>query len=390
MSNSHPIDLIILCGGKGSRLKKLNNKHPKALTKYKNIHFLQLIINYYSRYNIRKIFLLCGYKSRYIFKHYNKKVHNFISIECIKDKKLMGTGGALFKIKKKIKNDFVIVNGDTICEPDLGRLISLTKQKNKKLGIFLKKGNYSSYKLNNLDLSKANEVKLSCFITKKINCGVYFFKKNFLKKLNNLPTSLENDYVLNLIKSNHVCGLDYRGLLYDIGTIKDYVKSKKILIKYFFRPAVFLDRDNTIIFDKGYTYKIKDLKFKPNFIKVIKKFIKLNYYIFLVTNQGGIAKKKFGLEDFKKFQLFLKKKLLNKNIFLDDVQYCPHHPDGSLLKFKKKCFCRKTNNLMFVWIKKKFIFNIKNSIMVGNSFIDKKFAVNSNLKFFSEKIFFKN
>ena len=97
------IDLVILAGGKGSRIKNFLHNKPKPMLKFNNIYFLQYIINNFSKYHFKKIYILTGYKSDIIFKNFHNKTFNFTKIICLKEKKLMGTGGALLNLKK-IKN----------------------------------------------------------------------------------------------------------------------------------------------------------------------------------------------------------------------------------------------------------------------------------------------
>ena len=74
------LDLVILCGGKGSRLKSLTKNIPKPLLKLDRIEFLNYIINFYQKYNFRKIYLLAGYKGNIIKKKFNKKLFNLIEV----------------------------------------------------------------------------------------------------------------------------------------------------------------------------------------------------------------------------------------------------------------------------------------------------------------------
>ena len=59
--NLKKIDLVILAGGKGTRIKKLTGKYPKPMVKFNNKHFMQYILNNVSKYNFRRIIILCGY-----------------------------------------------------------------------------------------------------------------------------------------------------------------------------------------------------------------------------------------------------------------------------------------------------------------------------------------
>ena len=70
------LDLVILAGGKGSRLKEITKNTPKPLIKINGIPFLQYLINHYSKYNFRNIYILAGYKGYKIKKQFHKKKAN--------------------------------------------------------------------------------------------------------------------------------------------------------------------------------------------------------------------------------------------------------------------------------------------------------------------------
>ena len=97
------IDLVILAGGKGKRISKLTKNKPKPLIKFNNKHFISYIINYYSKYPFQNIHILAGYKGKQIFNKFHKKLSNGIEINCIVEKKELGTGGSLSQLKKKKK-----------------------------------------------------------------------------------------------------------------------------------------------------------------------------------------------------------------------------------------------------------------------------------------------
>ena len=124
------LDLVILAGGKGTRIKKYLNKKPKPMVRLNKIYFLQYLINIFSKYPLNKIFILVGYKSDIIFKNFHNKTFNFTKVICIKEKKLMGTGGALLSLKKKKIKDFILTNGDTIFDINLTELLKSFNKKN--------------------------------------------------------------------------------------------------------------------------------------------------------------------------------------------------------------------------------------------------------------------
>ncbi|MDC6475604.1 NDP-sugar synthase, partial [bacterium] len=116
------IDLVILAGGKGNRIKELLGKYPKPMLKFNNKHFIQYVLNCNSKYNFKRIIILCGFRNKIFFEKLNKKLKNLTKIICIKENKLLGTGGALSNLKKLNVKDFVLVNGDTIFNIDLNSL----------------------------------------------------------------------------------------------------------------------------------------------------------------------------------------------------------------------------------------------------------------------------
>jgi len=375
------IDLVILAGGKGTRIKQYLKNKPKPMLKFNNIFFLRYLINNYTKYPFKKIYILTGFKSKIIFKNFHNKIYNFTKIQCIKEKKLLGTGGALFNLKKGKINDFILANGDSIFDINLIDFIKSCKKGNiGSIALANSKKNINSSKLNNLGLKK-NKI----IYTKKnkfMNGGVYFFKRKLLNLISNKICSLENDILPKLIKKGEISGKIYNDFFLDIGTPKYLKNTSYILNKIYRRPAVFLDRDGVINHDYGYVHKLKDFTFKKGVIAGLKFLIKKNYYIFVVTNQAGIAKNIFKEKDFINLHDNLKKKLSLKNIFFDDVQYSPYHPEGKIKKFRKKSPMRKPGNQMIKNIMSEWLINKKNSFMIGDKLSDKKCAKKSKLNFY--------
>ena len=382
------IDLVILAGGLGSRIKQFLANKPKPMMIFNNIYFLQYLINIFSKHSIfRKIFILTGYKNKIIFNNFHKKMFNLKMIECLKEKKLMGTGGALLALKKKKINDFVLTNGDTLFDINLKKL--LKKYKKGKLGCIAltsNKKNINNFKLNKLSIK--NNIISYQKSGKLMNGGIYFFKKKIINFIPKKKFSLEDELLPKLINKRLLNAETFNNFFIDIGTPKYLKNSKKRIKDYFYRPAIFLDRDGVINYDYGYVHKKKDLKFKKGVIKGLQYLVKKNYYIFLITNQAGIAKGIFKEKDFINFQLFMNKKLSKHNISIDDVQYCPYHPEGKILKYRKRTNLRKPGNQMIKNIFKKYLIDKKKSFMIGDQISDKICAKNSNLKFyFAERNF---
>ena len=100
-------DIVILVGGRGSRISKLTTKTPKPLIKIGSKSFLDQLISKLIKYNFKKIYLLCSYKSEIFFKKFHKKkIHNS-QIICINEGQQKDTGGALYKLRNIINSILV-------------------------------------------------------------------------------------------------------------------------------------------------------------------------------------------------------------------------------------------------------------------------------------------
>ena len=75
------IDLVILAGGKGTRIKEFLGNKPKPMIKLNNIYFLQYLLNSLSKFSFNKIYILTGYKHRIIFKNFNNKIFNLTKVK---------------------------------------------------------------------------------------------------------------------------------------------------------------------------------------------------------------------------------------------------------------------------------------------------------------------
>ena len=123
------MELVILCGGFGNRLGKITKKTPKPLINFYGKSFLEHLINFYKKYELEKIYLITSYKSDLFFKKFHKKKFNNIECICIKENRPKGTGGALYDIKKYIKKNFILINGDSFLNYDLNKFTKIKCQK---------------------------------------------------------------------------------------------------------------------------------------------------------------------------------------------------------------------------------------------------------------------
>src|SRR2546427_727345 len=101
------------------------------------------------------------------------------------------------------------------------------------------------------------------------------------------------------------------------------------------RPAVFFDRDGTLVVDTGYVHKPEDLVLVPGAVAAVKRVNDLGYYAFLVTNQSGVARGYYTESDVQSFHAHLQRQLLASGARLDDIRYCPYLPDAPVTAYAR-------------------------------------------------------
>jgi len=225
-------DVLILCGGLGKRLKKINKGRPKPMMPLGERPLLDIIIGYFSGFGFRRFILATGYRAGFIKKYYRDKPRGKISIAFSDEKKPLDTGGAVKNAKRLIKSrHFFVINGDSFCKFNPGKFLVFHKKNRSFISILLKNVSigkeYGAIGLeNNGRISRFNEKSASarkCFI----NAGVYIFDKASFDFMPSCARfSLERDFFPRML-SKRVFGYKKCGFFIDIGTPEKYQKANK-------------------------------------------------------------------------------------------------------------------------------------------------------------------
>ncbi|MBA6339038.1 MULTISPECIES: D-glycero-beta-D-manno-heptose 1,7-bisphosphate 7-phosphatase [unclassified Colwellia] len=146
------------------------------------------------------------------------------------------------------------------------------------------------------------------------------------------------------------------------------------------KKALFLDRDGIINVDHGYVYKKEAFEFVEDIFTVCLDAHNKGYEIFVITNQSGIARGKYTVEQFNQLTLWMVKQFKSKGIVIADVYHCPHHPDKGVGEYKVACDCRKPEPGMILSAAKKHDIDLAKSIFIGDKVSDMQAAERAGIK----------
>lgn len=125
--------------------------------------------------------------------------------------------------------------------------------------------------------------------------------------------------------------------------------------------AAFLDRDGTVIADAAYLADPELMEFIPGAFDALRMLRDHGYKLVIVTNQSGIARGLYTIDDYHAVAARFVERLAEQGIELDGVFYCPHHPD-----FTGPCDCRKPQLGMYRQAEGKLGIDLAGSVYVGD------------------------
>ncbi|PKP60827.1 MAG: glucose-1-phosphate thymidylyltransferase [Candidatus Altiarchaeales archaeon HGW-Altiarchaeales-1] len=236
------MECVLLAGGEGKRMRPLTLTKPKPMLPVAGKPILERNLEVLSKF-FKKIYVVVGYKKEVVMQHFGNKFNN-AELEYIEQKEQLGTANAILTLKEKIKNKFIVMNGDiVVSENVIKNFINFADEGNKKNAMCLTKvENPSDYGVVEIE----NESHRISLIEEKpknpksnlINAGIYLFDEEIFHLTENLGKSERAEYEITdaikiLIKNKEIYGyaMDNNEFWMDVGKPWDLLAANEILLK---------------------------------------------------------------------------------------------------------------------------------------------------------------
>ena len=227
-----PSKAVLLVGGKGTRLKPLTDRIPKALLEVQGKAVTEHIFDLLKKYGIREVILCVGYLKDKIKGHFGDGSKFGVSITYIEEDKPLGTAGPLKLAKKYLKESFIVSNGDELKSINIPRMFRLHRRKNALGTLALTTvDDPSHYGVARLDGSRIVEFvekpKKEEAPSNLINAGFYILEPEVIDMIPEGFSMLEKDVFPKLAKMGRLRGFPFAGQWFDIGTVERYKLAEK-------------------------------------------------------------------------------------------------------------------------------------------------------------------
>lgn len=245
--NKEKTKVVLLAGGKGTRIREETDITPKPMIKVGKIPVIEHIMNRYIKFGLNNFLICTGYKNEVInnyFANYSttrdfsintsnnsitpqSKLPDF-NLEVIFTGDETETGGRIYKIRDKIEEDtFIVSYGDCLANVDLDKLINFHKNKNKIATITVTKL-HSRFGFVELD----DESLVNSFREKErekqlYSIGFMVFNKKIFDYLDDNVT-LEKEPFTNLVKDGEIVAFEHEGFFEPMDTYREYLKLNKL------------------------------------------------------------------------------------------------------------------------------------------------------------------
>ncbi len=385
------VQVVVLMGGLGTRLKDYTKACPKSLVEVSGKPFFDYQLDLLIAWGFKKFVFLIGYKADMIEEHYGDGSDRGISISYSYDgEKLLGTGGAVRRAIRFLEDDFLLIYGDSFMDIDYAETL-YRYERGKAAGakaLMTVLHNNDRFDRSNVVMKGSDLVLYDKHNPTPemdyIDYGVCMYERSLFEKFS-------DDEAFDIAVIQHE--LSVKGEMvaqivtkrfYEIGSPSSLAEFSRYASMRFNEdhPAVFVDRDgviNKIVWNDDIEQldspmKVDQFEFLPGAIDALRAIKEKGYYIFIVTNQPGAAKGKCSLATLYDINTYMLDTFSKEGVEIDDIFMCPHYPKELPTTREKflirKCNCRKPEPGLIYRAMRKYRIDMSRSYMIGDSCTD--------------------
>ncbi len=393
---------VIQAGGKGTRMKSLTDDLiPKPMLLLNGKPLIQWQMENISKYGIKEFVFIIGHLGNKIREYFKDGSEFGVHIQYVEESKPLGSAGALYYLKNIIhEEDIIFIYGDVMICIDWYRILEFHESCHGKATLLVHP-NAHPFDSDLLKMDKNNCITGIDFKTNDrnywynncVNAGVHILVNEVIQKIKKVERlDLEKNILAQLMKKRLVYGYQTPEYVKDVGNPKrfcDAIEEQKIGLweqkclnqK---QKCVFLDRDGTLNRYKGLIYKEEQFELENNVEESIKILNKKGYLTIVITNQPVVARGLCSIEDVDRIHRKMQVLLGEKGAYIDDIMFCPHHPDRGYpeenKQYKISCECRKPAIGMVKKMVSKYNIDLSNSYMIGDTTVDIQTGFNAGMK----------
>lgn len=381
------MQLIILAGGRGTRMGELARQLPKPMVPIAGKPLLEHQIELARRYGVTDVILLTGYRGDAIEDYFGNGTGFGVRIRYHREQSPLGTAGALKAVESWIEDDFLVFYGDIVMDVALDHLMAFHTARHPLATLVVHPNNHP----HDSDLLAVDAAgRITAFYPKPravdthyrnlVNAALYVLSPDLLKAI---PpgqfADLGRDVFPTLVqRGTPVFGYNTPEFLADVGTPERFRQVEADLLNGQVarrnrsrpRPAVFLDRDGVLNVERGHINQPDDLELLPGAAQAVHQLNAAGYLTVVVTNQSNVAKGFCSEEQLERIHARLETLLGQEHAWLDRIYYCPHHPDkgfaGERAELKIVCSCRKPAPGMIYRAVEELNIDLAHSFLVGD------------------------
>ncbi|WP_310473815.1 HAD-IIIA family hydrolase, partial [Sandarakinorhabdus sp.] len=364
---------VILLGGLGTRLGALTRAMPKPLLDVAGKPFVDVLVGEALRRSFTEIVLLAGHAADVVEQYaagLRTRLPAGTSVTVSVEPEPMGTGGGVRFAGDLLADRFLLLNGDTWFDFHwLDLLQAATHGPALAARPVPAADRYETLEIASdgrvTRIVPRGEAKIVAGGEVLINGGAYVLDKadllGFPEKF-----SIETDLLPQLVQQGRLRSVARTGYFIDIGVPASYAEAQSAIPQQRTRPALFLDRDGVLNHDDHYVGSPDRLRWMDGAADAVRLANQLGIYVFVVTNQAGVAKGHYGEADVQALHQWMAAQLRRAGASIDDWRYCPFHADATNPAYAGDHPWRKPapgmlNDLMAHWP-----VNREHSLLVGD------------------------